>query len=242
MGSSDAGEQETMGQPAGGGYASRKGRITPRQLWERLERKESDQTQEPQDDQPPEPGARTPGAPTPDKDGYLKVRLPSQEPPPEAETTPPDDTPPQATAPDEQTAQASLDEGDADGAADQEPSAQESGEHEPSDEPSDEPSAQQPDENETPQMVEPHMQPGNMKYPYATHAPPPDGVAGIVSPPGGERRIPTGLVLGILIIVASAIIGLSLINLHKTIGGLERRIAAIERTTSPTPAEPPPAP
>ena len=233
MGASDEEEEGTMGQPVGEGYSGRKQRVTPRQLWERLERQKPSETPAPQDEEETSP---TPVDSAGEEGRHMQVKLPSEggEPEGEDELEPdidllePEPTPEEAPEP---TADAGTPaRAEADAEPDQEPSATPSEQ-----EPEQEPAAAKKDAK----MVEPHMQPGAMKYPYATHAPAPQEEGGSADGPAGEQRVSTGLVLGVLIIIAALIVGISIIRLNSRVRELENRVTKLEPLPPLVPEEPP---
>jgi len=231
MGSSDEEEEGTMGQPVGEGYSGRKQRVTPRQLWERLERQKPSETPAPPDDEqtapPPVDSAGEEGR-------HMQVKLPSEPEEPAGEDELDIAIPEPETAP-EEAPEPTADAGTpADAEADAE-SDQELPETPSEQEPEEEPAAAKKDAK----MVEPHMQPGAMTYPYATHAPAPQEEGKSVGGPAGEQRVSTGLVLGVLIIVAALIVGLSIIRLNSRVRELENRITKLEPLLPLVPEEPP---
>jgi hypothetical protein len=80
-------------------------------------------------------------------------------------------------------------------------------------------------------MVEPDMQPGSMRYPFATHRPPPEDEEGEEAASNGsqERRVSAAFVLGVLIIVAALSAGIALVVQQGRINSLERRVGELEQ-------------
>ena len=105
----------------------------------------------------------------------------------------------------------------------------------PSAEASQKPEPQPPAAKPEHKMVEPSMQPGAMRYPYATHGLPPEPEerkrgASELAPE--ERQFSTTLVLGVLIILVGFLIGLALVGQHRRISSLQRRVSELERAVS----------
>lgn len=83
-------------------------------------------------------------------------------------------------------------------------------------------------ESESPEddaeMVDDEHQPGMMRNPYATYGPAPEDE----DVPFGDKIIPSSFVLGVILIVASLLIGLALVVQHGRIVDLEDRVNALE--------------
>jgi len=87
-----------------------------------------------------------------------------------------------------------------------------------------------------PKMVDPSMQPGAMRYPYATHGRPPEddeqrpaGATWRAPEEGGHRT----LLVGLLVLGAVLVFGLILANQHHRLRALQDRVAELERLVSP---------
>jgi hypothetical protein len=215
-------EEETIGLPAS--KLTAKGRVTPRQLWQRMERDRAlGRTP------PPIQYAEQPSAASPDAG-----QSPGQNAPQTQKSEP-------VSALEQQSADEHLDALLSDnlraGETMEKPSVNQK-------EAEQQPQEQMPSETESqtetpPQpaqtgkreavMVQPEKQPGRMKYPYATHGPAPEPQPGQLSwTEHGERRVSSAFVLGVLIVVVSLLIGLVLVRHHLRLSQLEKRVAEME--------------
>lgn len=184
-------EEETIGEPVGSGHASRKGRLTPRQLWARQER------------------GRTKGQASEKPQAAKKGRSKAAE----AEAA--------ALGEDEKAYEEPFYEGPVLEES-VEAGAEETG------------VVEEPADKREPVMVDPSMQPGAMDYPYATHRLAPDTREGELASVGFEKRVSSGFIIGVLIIVVALITGLSIVSQHKRISTLEERIRALEEAVPST--------
>jgi len=86
-----------------------------------------------------------------------------------------------------------------------------------------------------PKMVEPSMQPGAMRYPYATHSAPPeaeDGEHDGADWHSAEGRFSGGLVVGVLAILVALVMALTLLGQHRKISSLQQRVSALEQAVA----------
>lgn len=211
-------DQGVTGGPAGSDYASRKARVTPRQLWANRDR--------PEDAEQPRADARaqsTERSQPINKPGPLMEitdiselvqaaaesreveRTPAQ--PPQAETTSPLEQAPEASDASDQIAAAADDAELLDSIL------------------------EEPEDKPEPMMVNADRQPGSMQYPFATHGPVPgEGEDDPVTVAAAEeRRVSSSFVLGALIIAAALLVGLALAGQRSRIAELEQRVAELEQ-------------
>ncbi len=227
MDQSEAREEETIGQPMGNQHATRKGRVTPRQLWALQEgRAASGESSQPAEAQKRRPRARNQDALQASLADHLEVKLQSLQ---EAGASEAGD-PPEKTEQDEPVSEAVVQQ------SEEQPAEQES--------PAQEGDAEKQDtealgEKPPAKMVEPSMQPGTMRYPYATHRLPPEGGREAGAPAGFERRVSSVFVLGVLIIAFALVIGIALIGQHKRIGSLQEQITNVEKLLEQIRSQPP---
>lgn len=181
MGSSEAREEETIGEPVATDYASRKGRVTPRQLWAKLAAggKKGKTSKK--------KAAKKAVTSKAKKKTVVAAKARSEQ---EVVLQP-------AAAPEEVAVVAAASKASVPGSP--------------------------------PKMVEPDMQPGTMDYPYATHRTPPEGEEDELVSVGLEKRISNTFVLGVMIIVAALIFGLSMVKQHRKTRTLEQRIMELEQ-------------
>jgi uncharacterized membrane protein len=215
----DARDEETIGQPVGSESQEKKARVTPRQVWERTERR-------PVGDAPQKPLAQKRQRPKLEQvsdEEHFEVKLPSklqtaqQEAPEEPAVEDP-------TAELAETVQVPR---DAEVAEPAKAAAAEPAEQAP-ETPQD--ALEEKGDKKPAMMVEPTMQPGNMRYPFATHGPAPQREGALEE--SGERQISTGLVVGALIILFAVIFGFIIASQQRKIGGLQDRLDRLEQAVS----------
>ena len=223
-----------------GSQAGRKQRITPRQLWERMER----QKLEKQNGE-----TANEGEAQLDVVSYLDVE-PTEE---QEEESTPDVQPASATdaepEPDDETEDEAQNDVEVSAESEpfdtsEEPQVATANNPEPEQQPeepqaAETPSAEQAAESRDdaaqsqkpePKMVERDKQPGQMRYPYATHGPAPESDE--EDTPKEERKVSSAFVLGIIVIVVGVLLGLALVRQHKRISRLDERVAQLEEMIS----------
>jgi len=189
-------KEETVGETASGDYASRKGRLTPRQMWARQARRHAKARAQTADVEPREEAV-------PAEAGFGEDMAPLAtsvgEEPQENEDLQDDEV------------ILEIVEEDLD---DEVPAAEEV--------------VEESEEKPEPVMVEASMQPGTMNYPYATHRPAPDAPETEKASVGFERRMSSGFMIGVVVIVFALILGISFAGQRKRIAGLEERVRVLE--------------
>jgi len=233
-------DQAVTGGRAGSDYASRKTRVTPRQLWANRGRAEA--AQQPQVDTPtpapekprPSSGSR-PLMEITDISELVKVAAENQ-------------VVEEALAPPTEAAEVTEVTG-AKGAEDIDPLEEASETGDVAEELTEDADDQElldsileeAEDKPEPMMVDADRQPGSMQYPFTTHGP----VTGEGEDEPGtaaaaeERRVSSSFVLGVLIIAVALLVGLVLAGQRSRIGELEQRVAELEQ--APTPTSGPPA-
>ena len=217
MGTRDAREDETIGEPIRNIGEGRKRRRTPRQLWEEMERQKA-KRQGGSDEEPPTESAG-----------------PKQALEQEISVTPntDDDEPREEMEAEAEESEEQLEESD-DFEVENIGESELDEADEPEEEPAQEAEQEAPAAKPTPKMVEPDRQPGQMRYQYATHGPAPGEQEGEQAwPEQSPRSVSGGFVLGVIIIVAAVLIGLALVRQHKRISELEQRVTVIEQSVAP---------
>ena len=197
-------KEETVGETASGDYASRKGRLTPRQMWARQARRHAKARAQTADVEPREEAV-------PAEAGFGEDMAPLAtsvgEEPQENEDLQDDEVILEIVEED-------LDD-EVPAASDEEvPAAEEV--------------VEESEEKPEPVMVEASMQPGTMNYPYATHRPAPDAPETEKASVGFERRMSSGFMIGVVVIVFALILGISFAGQRKRIAGLEERVRVLE--------------
>ena len=96
-----------------------------------------------------------------------------------------------------------------------------------------EPAAEEPEEKPAFKMVKASMQPGAMKYPYATHRPPPgegeEEKARPLEGPAAQKGISGSFLAGIVAIVHVLIFAVAVVKHHKRLTRLEQRVHELEQ-------------
>jgi hypothetical protein len=189
-------KEETVGETASGDYASRKGRLTPRQMWARQARRHAKARAQTADAEPREEAV-------PAEAGFGEDMAPLAtsvgEEPQENEDLQDDEV------------ILEIVEEDLD---DEVPAAEEV--------------VEESEEKPEPVMVDASMQPGAMNYPFATYRPAPDAPETEKASGGFQRRLSSGFMIGVVVIVFALILGISFAGQRKRIAGLEERVRVLE--------------
>ena len=201
-------EEETIGETASGSYASRKGRLTPRQMWARQARRRAKSQTKTADADPSEEAVHAETVLGEDAESPTAAFL-GEEPQDNEDLQDDDETIIEVI-------QEDSDDESPDDAEILEVIEDDSDEELPA------------EEKPEPVMVDASMQPGAMNYPYATHRLAPDEPDTEKAPSGFERRISSGFVIGVVVVAFALILGMSIVGQRRRIVVLEERVRVLE--------------
>ena len=217
MGKSNASDEETVGRSVPSNQAGRRERVTPRQLWaSRRSRGKSPGEGLEKFDLPVSPSADVSKQPAPASGARTEGEA-SGEPVARSEVREAADS----RAESSKTADVGEPKEGLAGAVSSAAEAEQKPEQSPA--------------RPEPKMVEPSMQPGAMRYPYATYGLPPEPderKRGGADLGPEQRQFSTSLVLGVLIILVGFLIGLALVGQHRSISSLQRQVTELEEAVS----------